>query len=236
MCPQTRTQCLFTNWLGNLSKILKVLRPFLYLSRLTLTLLTQIFWHLWFNENTPPLHCPPPTREPQLPIWFKSLFNIFLWQIKKFKHFIPLAVMKLLDKPNSFLYLLLTIVQFTTLKYVFLDRYLLFLTWSTLATCDFPRTIFCNQFLLLPKITHFESSDLRQFSIVPSYRTKHHRHHNKITIWIKWYNMTLYKATLRAAWWTSPASWWSPASSPRSPGPPARGSGTDLVSQPLCGD
>ena len=155
---------------------------------------------------------------------------------KNFKHFIPLSVMKLLDKPNSFLYLLLTIVQFTTLKYVFLDRYLLFLTRSTLATCDFSRTMFCNQFLLLPKITHFESSDLRQFSIVPSYRTKHHRHHNKITIWIKWYNMTLYKATLRAAWWTSPASWWSPASSPHSPGPPARGSGTDLVSQPLCGD
>ena len=191
MCPQTRTQCLFTNWLGNLSKILKVLRPFLYLSRLTLTLLTQIFWHLWFNENTPPLHCPPPpTMEPQLPIWFKSLFNIFLWQIKTLS--ISFRSLSWSYWINLILfYIFYWQLYSSLLSNMFLDRYLLFLTWSTLATCDFPRTIFCNQFLLLPKITHFESSDLRQFSIVPSYRTKHHRHHNKITIWIKWYNMTL---------------------------------------------
>ena len=130
MCPQTRTQCLFTNWLGNLSKILKVLRPFLYLSRLTLTLLTQIFWHLWFNENTPPLHCPPPTREPQLPIWFKSLFNIFLWQIKNLS--ISFRSLSWSYWINLILfYIFYWQLYSSLLSNMFLDRYLLFLTWST---------------------------------------------------------------------------------------------------------
>ena len=52
----------------------------------------------------------------------------------------------------------------------------------------FRRQYSATNFLLLPKITYVESSDSRQFSTVLSYWTKHHRHHNKITIWIAWHN------------------------------------------------
>ena len=91
-------------------------------------LLTQIFWHLWFNENTPLLHYPPWTHNSPSGL---NPYSIYFMTDKKFKHFIAHAVMKLLDKLNSFSYLLLTIVQFTTLFH------LLFVTWSKKCASSF---------------------------------------------------------------------------------------------------